>query len=156
MDLLKRKEREDLLGALLDRFMALVSAPCGFVWMVTGDGSFIAPHLLIGYESGIEWKPLQKGEGFAGKVWESGAPVVVGDYPTWPHRVINSPLQFFYAVAGFPLLDSKGAVVGVIGVADTRQHREFDRQEVHYLGQMAQLASIAMQYSGPVVDAPSP
>ena len=156
MDLLKRKEREDLLGALLDRFMALVSAPCGFVWMVAGDGSFIAPHLLIGYESGIEWKPLQKGEGFAGKVWESGAPVVVGDYPTWPHRVINSPLQFFYAVAGFPLLDSKGAVVGVIGVADTRLHREFDRQEVHYLGQMAQLASIAMQYSGPVVDAPSP
>ena len=145
LDLLQKRERGDLLSALLIRFMALVSAPCGFIWLVADDESLIAPHLLVGYETEIEWKPLRKGQGVVGKVWESGAPVVVGDYPTWTERTIDSPLQYFYAVAGFPLLDSVGAVVGVIGLADTRLHREFDRQEVHYLGQMAQLASIAMQ-----------
>ena len=56
-----------------------------------------------------------------------------------------SSSKFLFAVVGFPLLDSAGVVVGVIGLADTRMYREFDRQEIQYLGQMARMASLALQ-----------
>lgn len=145
LDLLRRRRRDDLLRSLLNRCLALATAPCGFIWLVAADGSSIAPHLLAGYEAGKDWTPLQKGQGLVGRVWETGAPVVVDDYTAWPDHLGFASSLFFFAVAGFPLLDSAGEVAGVIGLADTRMYREFDRQEIQYLEQLARLASLALQ-----------
>ena len=146
MDLLRRRRWDDLLRALLDRCLELAMAPCGFIWLVDGDGAAISPYILAGFDAGKEWTSLQKGQGVVGKVWESGEPLVVDDYTTWPDHLGFSSSKFLFAVVGFPLLDSAGAVVGVIGLADTRMYREFDRREVQYLGQMARLASLSLLF----------
>jgi len=144
LDLLQQRRRGDLLRILLNRCLELAAAPCGFIWLVDADGAAISPYILAGYEAAKEWTSLQKGQGVVGKVWESGEPVVVDDYTAWPDHLGFSSSQFLFAVVGFPLLDSTGAVVGVIGLADTRMYREFDRQEIQYLGQMARMASVAL------------
>ena len=145
MDLLRRRRWDDLLRALLDRCLELAAAPCGFIWLVETNGAGISPYILAGFEAGKEWTSLQKGQGLVGKVWQSGEPVVVDDYTAWPDHMGFSSSKFLFAVVGFPLLDSAGVVVGVIGLADTRMYREFDRQEIQYLGQMARMASLALQ-----------
>ena len=145
LDLLQRRRWDDLLRALLDRCLELAAAPCGFIWLVETNGAGISPYILAGFEAGKEWTSLQKGQGVVGKVWESGEPFVVDDYTAWPDHMGFSSSKFLFAVVGFPLLDSAGDVIGVIGLADTRMYREFDRQEIQYLGQMARMASLALQ-----------
>lgn len=145
LDLLRRREGSEVLPSLLRRVMVLLSAPFGSVWLAEAGGNRIAPLLTFGPDALPELIPLRKGEGIAGKVWETGQPVVTADYPTWPHRLPHLASHLFGAAAGVPLKDPWGGIIGVIVLADKDPHREFDRLEVHYLEQMAQLASLALQ-----------
>ena len=145
IDILRRKDRTELLRTLLLRSMELVAAKQGALWMVTEDECEIVPQMTVGHEAPPTWFQTRRGEGVAGNVWETGKPLVIKNYPMWPHRLPSPEEHTVYAVAGFPLTDSNDRVIGVLELSDTDPHREFDRQECHYLGQMAQMVALEME-----------
>ena len=87
---------------------------------------------------------MSLGEGVAGRVWQSGAPLVVEDYDSWEGRMDDFPRGRIRALVGVPLL-SGADTVGTLGVArDSSDERPFEESEVERLQRFAQLASIAL------------
>jgi len=147
LGLMSRLELNDLLETLLSRAGQLLETPHGFVYLVEAD---IAPEPVIERKVGIGifsefiGNLLKPGEGLAGKVWQTGQPLVVTDYDTWPGRSPTFPHQAIRSVLGVPLT-SGPQVVGVLGIAySAGSTRTFGDQEIQLLSRFAQLASIAL------------
>ncbi|HEY7295130.1 MAG TPA: diguanylate cyclase, partial [Dehalococcoidia bacterium] len=84
------------------------------------------------------------GEGMAGRIWQTGRPLVIDDYTNWRGRVsLHDPDVRVQATVGVPLL-SDGAVVGVLGLARGEHGERFTDGEVEILLQFARLAALAL------------
>jgi len=98
---------------------------------------------VIGVFAGWRGNVINAGEGVAGRVWQTGQPLTVDDYPAWEGR---SPrlTGLYRALLGVPLT-SEDQVVGVIGLGYVEEGRTFGPQEIELLTGFARLASIALQ-----------
>jgi len=83
------------------------------------------------------------GEGIVGKVWQAGAPMVVGDYAVWEGRIPDPNLDSLHAMTGIPL-KSGTQTMGVLCLGYTEAGRVFSAQELTLLGHFAELASVAV------------
>ena len=127
--------------------MELVSASQGTLWMVTQDETHIVPFLASDHQPPSVWARTRVGEGLVGTVWQTGEALVVKDYSNWPYRLLVPMVHDVYTVAGFPLTDSRGTVIGVLELAHCDPFRMFDWQDRYYLGQMAQMAALELENS---------
>lgn len=141
-EILQHRDRDEALRSLLRRSMELVAASQGSLWMVAPEGRTIVPFLNAGYQAPPIWSLTQPGDGLVGRVWQTGQALVVKDYPSWPYRLPFPAAHDVYTVAGFPLIDSGGIVIGVLELAHCDPQRIFDWQERYYLGQMAEMAAL--------------
>jgi PAS domain S-box-containing protein len=142
LGLLRRLELDDLLRDVLQQANRLVNTEYGFVFLETAEGD--AMELRIDTGNQFQGMRLKKGEGIAGRVWESGKPLWISDYRTWIHRSSQLETAPFISVVGLPL-NFDGRVRGVLGVALTEETRKFEDQEIEQLGYFAELASVALQ-----------
>ena len=151
LGLMSRLDLSELLEALVTRAGHLLEAPHGLVYLAEPGGEALERKVGVGVfsqELGFQVKP---GEGLAGKVWQTGQPLVIDDYDAWPERRANFERGVIGALMEVPLTRSGDAdtpgpqVVGVIGMAyDAGSGRTFGRAEVELLSQFAQLASVAL------------
>jgi PAS domain S-box-containing protein len=102
--------------------------------VAVGTGAFAA-------NVGIQ---LRKGDGLAGRVWETAQPLTVDDYTSWEGRLARFDGDDFRAVVGVPLR-SRTEVVGVLGLAHTEPGRTFGPPEIALLSRFAHLASLALE-----------
>ena len=87
---------------------------------------------------------MSLGEGLAGRVWQSGTPLVIEDYDAWDGRLDTFPRGQIRALVGVPLVSGPDTL-GTLGVArNASDERPFDASEVERLQRFAQLASIAL------------
>jgi class 3 adenylate cyclase/HAMP domain-containing protein len=145
LGIISRLDLDELLQAVIARAGELLSAPHGFIYLADEDGGGIYRRVGVGvYADSIGYQ-LRPGQGVAGRVWETGAPMVVGNYDSWPERVPNPRYDgFIRAVIGVPL-KSGDQIVGVLGMAyDTHSNREFGDEEAELIGRFAELASISL------------
>jgi signal transduction histidine kinase len=84
------------------------------------------------------------GEGVLGRVCLTGEPVVLSDHSSYTHRGDDVQLGTFGAVAAVPLRWGE-SVLGVLGLADDEEGREFDESDVKVLHILAAHASIALE-----------
>jgi signal transduction histidine kinase len=149
LGLISRLDLNELFSALITRAAQLLDASHGYIYLVESDSenadeAFIQPKVGLGVFGQDFSLRLQSGEGLAGKVWQTGQPLVVDDYDTWPERSPNFDRNLIRAIMGVPL-KSGAEVVGVIGIAYSREsERKFGEEEVELLSRFAQLASIAL------------
>jgi signal transduction histidine kinase len=144
LGLISRLDLNELLSALITRAGQLLGTAHGYIYLITSDGAEIERKMGLGVFSQSLGLRLRPGEGLAGKVWQSGQPLVVADYDTWPDRSSHFDYQLIRAVMGVPLR-SGAQVVGVIGIAHGRESKQmFGDEEVELLSRFAQLASIAL------------
>jgi PAS domain S-box-containing protein len=87
---------------------------------------------------------VKKGDGLAGRVWESAQPLAVDDYGTWDGRLARFENDDLHAVVGVPLR-SRTEVVGVLGLAHHEAGRTFGEPEIALLSRFAHLASLALE-----------
>jgi PAS domain S-box-containing protein len=87
---------------------------------------------------------LAKGEGLAGRVWESAQPLTVDDYTGWDGRLARFENEELHAVVGVPLR-SRTEVVGVLGLAYDRPGKTFGEGEIALLSRFAHLATLALE-----------
>jgi PAS domain S-box-containing protein len=79
----------------------------------------------------------------AGRVAQSGEPLLIADYREWPHRLAVYANEPFGAVAAVPIV-WQGRVIGVIDVIDEQPNR-FGAGDITTLRLLAAQAAVAIQ-----------
>jgi signal transduction histidine kinase/HAMP domain-containing protein/ActR/RegA family two-component response regulator len=144
LGVMHRLDIADLLKELLERAGELLSSSHGYIYVSRPGDEEIERRVAIGVFEQDLGRRMAPGEGLAGRVWETGEPLVVDDYDSWEGRAQTIPRGRIRALVAVPL--SSGAdTLGALGVArDHEDGRSFQPDEVERLQRFAQLASIAL------------
>jgi PAS domain S-box-containing protein len=143
LGLVDRLDPEEVLEAIVSRAGALLETEHGYVYLVDPDGDQL--EVRVGRGAFADWRGyrLGRGEGLAGRIWETGRPQVIDDYDTWDGRAPTFPHGLFHACVCAPL-KSGAEVVGVLGLAHVEPGRRFSDEDVALIERFAELASIAL------------
>lgn len=142
--LMQRLDLEDLLEHLVARAGRMLNALHGYIYLVSADSETMEMRVGIGLAGAFHGHQMRRGEGVAGRVWETGQTLIVNDYKSWRGHVTDFDATPLRAVLAAPLL-SGNQVVGVIGLAyDTETLHAFGPSESELLNRFAQLASLAL------------
>ncbi len=142
--LISRLDVTELLETLITRAGQLLNAPHGFIYLLEPGEAELECKVGVGALSQSVGTHRKPGDGLAGKVWQTGEPLVVDDYDGWPGRADQFQPGLLGAIMGVPL-KSGGQAVGAIGLAyDPGTGRTFGAGEVELLSRFAQLASVAL------------
>jgi PAS domain S-box-containing protein len=139
----KRLELVPLMNTVLEHGTHLANTQDGYIYLLDEKEEAISVQLGLGIFEDYVGSELKKGEGLAGQVWETGKPLVIEDYDTWPGRSKSFPKYIFHAVVGIPL-KSESKIVGVLALSHRERGRFFSRHEVAALERLGELASIAL------------
>jgi PAS domain S-box-containing protein len=137
----------DLLHGVVTSAGRLVGAPDVVLYLVEpnehGD-----QRLVVRYATGCFLSSLGRsagvGQGLAGEVWRTGAPLVVDEYQTWPRRLRGDRAETGVRGALATPVRSHGEVVGVLGVASKEPGRAFGDAEIEALDRFGELAGMAI------------
>ncbi|MCC6455844.1 MAG: response regulator [Caldilineaceae bacterium] len=153
LGLLRRHNLEDLLQAIITRAGQLLGTTHSFVYLRTAGGDEIEQKVGVGVFTEKIGLRLKRGEGVAGQVWETGNPLVVGDYDSWETRSAKFEYNLISSAAAVPI-KSDDEVVGAIGMAyELASERTFGEAEVELLARFAELASLALDNARLVTEA---
>lgn len=143
LDLSAQTETARLLQTVVERAKALLGVPAGAVYLYDAVHNELELAISVGASLPIGAR-LKMGEGVAGRVAQSRAPLVVDDYHTWVHR---SPLYEgvpFSAILHVPMLYG-GALIGVLAVHEMGQSaRKFAEADARLLTLLASQAASAV------------
>jgi diguanylate cyclase (GGDEF)-like protein len=141
--LLSALDPERLLEAIAQGACELLRTPHCNLFLV--EGEVLRCRVALGNMGWTRTEPLQipKGQGLAGRVWETGLPVVVEDYPHWPGRLPDPRFHGVYHSVGVPIV-VQGEVAGVLNLAREDPGDPFTAEEVAVLAQFAHLASLVL------------
>ncbi len=133
-----------LLRAVVDRVVALLGADFGELALYDEKRKDL--ETLVGYYDGVDYcgERTRLGEGALGMVSQSGRPLIIENYATWPQRIRRPkevrPFTGLYA----PLISGK-KLMGAIGVGADIGRRTFTQEDQHLIEMFAQQAAIAIQ-----------
>ncbi len=134
---------EDLLKNLIERAAGLAGGNFAFIYLPRPGGEVLERRYSTSTVAPSQNLVLRRGEGLAGKIWQTGEPMMIEDYRSWDgHASIfkDDPLG---PALGVPLT-SGGEVTGVIGVTRPPASPPFRQEELDLMIRFAQLASIAL------------
>ena len=143
LGLMRRLDLEDLLEVIIGRAASLLGTEHGYIYVAEADGSALTVRAGTGVFVQDVGAQLAPGEGLAGRVWQSGAPLAVPDYRNWHGQAGRFAQVDFHAVVGVPLR-SGTQTTGVLGLAYLEEGRAFGEDEIDLLLRFAQLAAIAL------------
>jgi PAS domain S-box-containing protein len=140
--LIDELDPQKLLERIAAKAAELVGTPNSYVYLrddqelriAVGTGSF----------TNAVGRRVRKGEGLAGRVWETMQPFVVDDYFEWEGSLAAFESADLHAVVGVPLR-SRTEVVGVLGLAYDRPGTSFGQAEIALLSRFAHLATLALE-----------
>jgi len=137
---------EEVLNDALDKTLEVTGIEAGGIYLLREDTDVLtmAAHrgLRAPFVAGID--NLRAGEGFSGRVIETGEPLVVSDLfsdSRLTRHVVKE--DGFHSAAVFPLV-SRGKVLGSFFVI-TRDYREFPRQDVELLTSIGHQIGVAVE-----------
>jgi PAS domain S-box-containing protein len=140
--LISRLEATSLLEAILTRAAALAETPHAFLYVVDEGADRLVLRAGIGVFGDYVGYVIKRGEGVAGRVWESGEAMAVGDYAGWAGRIAG--FEFVQAAGAIPLRVGED-IVGVIGLMRLEEGRPFTEDEVELLTRFGHMASLALE-----------
>jgi PAS domain S-box-containing protein len=142
LDLLRRLEPTSLLEAILARAAALMGTEHGYLYVVDeAVPDELVCRVGIGRFTDLPGYRLGRGEGLAGRAWQSGKPVAVDDYHSWPGRLPQ--FEWMRATVVLPLRAGPD-IVGVIGCVHDEEGPTFGPEEIDLLTRFGRLASLAL------------
>jgi signal transduction histidine kinase/DNA-binding response OmpR family regulator/HPt (histidine-containing phosphotransfer) domain-containing protein len=144
LGVMNRLDAEDLLVTLLERAGDLLGSRHGSIYLERPGGLEIENIVAVGVLERDLGMTVAKGQGLAGRVWQTGEPLTVDSYDTWSGRSPTIPPGMIGSLVGVPLI-SGGRVIGVLSIARLpSEARSTSASEVQQLQRFAQLASIAI------------
>jgi PAS domain S-box-containing protein len=142
--LMNRLDLAGLLEAIIVRAAALVRSEHAYVYTLEEEGEELVVTAGTGIFQQYVGHKLTRGEGLAGRVWETGESLNVSDYSTWSGRASHYNRVEFHAVVGVPLLSAENRVIGVLGLSHLEPGRVFEPEELDILTRFARIAAIAI------------
>ncbi|MCI0527952.1 MAG: GAF domain-containing protein, partial [Nitrospira sp.] len=141
--LMNRLDINDLLETIIMRAGALMGTQHGYIRLIEPGGTEMTLRVGVGTPSKFIGHRIKRGEGMAGKVWQTGQPLVVNNYRTWPDRKTDPRFDHLVSVVGVPL-KSNSQVVGIVGLDYHEEGWAFGDEEIVLLTRFAELASVAL------------
>jgi diguanylate cyclase (GGDEF)-like protein/PAS domain S-box-containing protein len=140
---IQRQDEVDLLRTIVQRAASLAGTKDGYVYLL-GAGNRLEVKAGIGMF--VEWLGfgLGSGEGVAGRVVESGEPLLIRDYDAWPGRSEAYPTGRLGQVVGVPLRSGE-RIIGVIGLSHPPDGSAFSDEAVALLSKFAEIASLSLE-----------
>jgi PAS domain S-box-containing protein len=142
LEVVEHLDRERAIEAVVARACELLDTEHGYVYLAKDD-----EELELGLATGVfgefVGERLKRGEGSAGRIWETGETLVVDSYTGWDGRAGQFEQLGFHAVAAVPLR-SKSGFLGVLGVG-RRDDTGFTPEGIALLEQFGRLASLALE-----------
>jgi PAS domain S-box-containing protein len=143
LGLINNLEITQLLEAIMARVETLFGTPHAYIDVVSPDQSTLETIIGRGMYAGGRNPKIVRGEGVGGRVWETGQPLAIDDYTTWPGRSPQYQNFGFHALVGVPL-KARQQVVGVLGLARTETGQPFSVTQVEMLERFAEIAGLAL------------
>ena len=137
-------ELSEALQAILAQAASLMGTANAFIYLTSPAEDELILALGTGIYEQILGVKLKRGEGMAGKIWETAQPLNITDYHAWAGRSPIFDETTFHAVLGVPLI-SGTRMTGVLGLAQLEPERTFNDEDMELLTRFAQLASIALE-----------
>jgi two-component system cell cycle response regulator len=134
-----------LLEKILERAVRLLNLQWGSLFLVEPGKEQVRCAAVLGLSKEIAGLVLPYGQGAAGKVAQSGQPLIIQDYAIWSGR-IHDPAEFrkIAALISVPML-WQGQVCGVINVAETSLGRAFTRADTELLSMFANQSAVLVE-----------
>jgi HD-GYP domain-containing protein (c-di-GMP phosphodiesterase class II)/putative methionine-R-sulfoxide reductase with GAF domain len=144
-DLVIEHELSKLLQTIVERAAALLHSTGGGLYLCEPEQRQV--RCVVSYNTPRDYTGtvLKYGEGAAGRVAETGKPVMVDDYRTWPGgAAIYGVDQPFVSVLSVPML-WQARVIGVIHILDNSRPKAFTKADLRLLTQFANQAAVAVE-----------
>jgi PAS domain S-box-containing protein len=122
----------------------LAATEDALLWLVEPERQRLLARCGIGRFAASAGRSLRRGEGLAGRAWQTGAPLAVADYQRWPGRLREAGSHQQLRAALCLPLRRDGEVIGVLAVATSKPGRVFHQPEIQQLGGFADLAATAL------------
>lgn len=135
---------DELLHAIVKRAISLVGGNAGGLNVYQPEQDVLDFAIHTGFEQLPDDTTLRRGEGMAGKVWESGSPIIIENYATWEGRseVWREHMGRFTDI-GVPVRWGE-EFLGVLEVMADPPHT-FSSQDAELLNLFATQAAIALR-----------
>jgi two-component system cell cycle sensor histidine kinase/response regulator CckA len=145
LDITKPHELPTLLDTIVKRAVQLLHGAGGGMYICDPERqevrAVVSCHTTRDYTGTV----LKYGEGAAGVVAQTGKPIIIDDYRTWPGRAkVFDKEQPFTAVISVPII-WQDEVIGVIHVLDNIEERRFSQGDLELLTLFANQAVLAIQ-----------
>jgi two-component system, sensor histidine kinase and response regulator len=143
LGLMNRLDPIKVLEGVLKRVSGMVGSEHSFICLTDESRDHLNVALASGECRRFLGHRVKRGEGIAGKVWETGVSQVVDDYKNWQGGIPRFQEEEFHAFIASPL-KSGNRMVGVIGVSYIEKGRSFTAEQRSLLDELARLSSIAL------------
>jgi len=141
--LMQSLDSAELLQRIVDRATELLETSYGFIGLLDPSGNdIVIRHTTGGLQPTVGIR-IGPGQGIAGRVWQSSAPIVVNDLSGWDGQVLTG-LRGYRAVAEVPLRVEQ-RFIGVLGVAATDERPPFNAADIETLERFAAVVSVAIR-----------
>jgi PAS domain S-box-containing protein len=143
--LMNRLELTGLLETIVTRAGGLLGTAHGSICLIEPDEKEIVVNVAVGYSRRYIGSRLKPGEGVAGRVWQTGEPLVIEDYRQWEGRLDQTGGEEDPTRAAlFVPLRSESRVIGTLGLIYLHESKTIADNEIMLLTRFAQLATIAL------------
>ncbi len=135
---------DELLRSIVKRAINLVGGNAGGLNVYQPKQNTLDFAIHAGFEQLPEDTTLERGEGMAGKVWESGQPIIIENYARWDDQAeVWSEHMGHFADIGVPVRWGE-EFLGVLEVMADPPHT-FSQQDAEILSLFATQAAIALR-----------
>lgn len=146
MDLISQLDLDRLLENILKRAGQLMGTSTGFLDLLEPGEDHLTPKIALGVLAAESLQHhVHPGEGLAGKVWQTGQPILVEDYDSWSGRIQGHEENIIRSIIEIPLVSQSG-FIGVLGLAHEKgSSGQFGPDSIEVLGKFARFATIAIE-----------
>jgi len=144
LGLIDNLDKEELLENILERAASLSGTVHGYIYLLESCETKMQMQVGMGFFKGQLGRVVRLGQGMGGHVWQTGEPLLVEDYQSWPGRIFDKVLDGLRSIVGIPLKYGS-RVLGVIGLAHVEAGKQFSGQDIITLERFSALALIAIE-----------
>ncbi len=144
LHIISRLDVDSVLEAIVVRAANLLDAQTAEVYLHRPAMGDLKSAASTGLPQELVEGVLKPGEGVAGRVLQTGTPLIVDDYDSWEGNVARYKGLGFSRVVGVPIKYGQDPL-GVLVVDRPPRLPAFDDSDVNLLGLLANLAAIALE-----------
>ena len=144
LDITAELEMPRLLNAIIARASDLLGATGGLIHLYDPARERLAVVTSHNLEKDYTGLMLEVGEGVAGKVFQTGGPLIIDDHRTWAGKSSQVADADARSMLGVPL-KWRERILGVLDIMDNVRVGAFDEHDLRLLMPFANQAAIAIQ-----------